>query len=78
MQSLNKQNKGIKNLLCAIDILGKYAWILPLKDKKGISIVNAFEKIISKSGEAESEARCKPNKRWIDQGREFYKKGFKK
>ena len=56
MQSLSKQNKRIKNLLCAIDFLGKYAWILPLKDKKGISIVNAFLKIISKRGEAESEA----------------------
>ena len=78
MQPLSKHNKGIKHLLCAIDFLGKYACILPLKDKKGISIVNAFQKVISKSSEAESEARCKPNKRWVDQGREFYRKGFKK
>ena len=48
MQSLSKYNKGIKYLLCAIDLFSKYAWVVPLKDKRGISIVNAFEKIISK------------------------------
>ena len=54
MQSLSKYNKGIKYLLCAIDLFSKYAWVVPLKDKRGISIVNAFQKIIS-------EGR-KPNK----------------
>ena len=54
MQSLSKYNKGIKYLLCAIDLFSKYAWVVPLKDKKGVSIVNAFQKIIS-------EGR-KPNK----------------
>ena len=44
MQSLNKYNKGIKYLLCAIDLFSKYAWAVPIKDKKGISIVNAFKK----------------------------------
>ena len=48
MQSLSKYNKGIKYLLCAIDLFSKYAWVSPLKDKKGTSIVNAFPKIISK------------------------------
>ena len=48
MQSLSKYNKGIKYLLCAIDLFSKYAWVVPLKDKRGISIVNAFQKIISK------------------------------
>ena len=38
-----------------MDIFGKYAWVFPLKDKKGINIVNAFQKIFDKSG-------CKPNK----------------
>ena len=47
MQSLNKCNKGDKYLLCAIDLFSKYAWVVPLKDKRGISIVNAFQKIIS-------------------------------
>ena len=47
MQSLSKYNKGIKYLLCAIDLFSKYAWVIPIKDKKGTSIVNAFQKIIS-------------------------------
>ena len=70
MQSLSKYNKGIKYLLCAIDLFSKYAWVFPLKDKKGITIVNAFKKIISK--------RRKPNKISVDQGSEFYNKLFKR
>ena len=70
MQSLSKYNKGIKYLLCAIDLFSKYAWVVPIKDKKGTSIVNAFQKIIS-------EGR-KPNKIWVDQGGEFYNKLFKR
>ena len=54
--------------MCAIDLFSKYAWVIPIKDKKGISIVNAFKKIISKH---------KPNKIWADQGSEFYNKSFK-
>ena len=68
MQSLSKYNKGIKYLLCAIDLFSKYAWVIPLKDKKGTSIVNAFQKIISKGR--------KPNKIWVDQGTEFYNQSF--
>ena len=49
MQSLSRKNKGIKYLLCAIDLYSKYAFVIPLKDKKGISIVNAFDKIIKQS-----------------------------
>ena len=45
MQSLSKYNKGIKYLFCAIDLFGKYTWVVPLKDKRGITIVNAFQKI---------------------------------
>ena len=55
MQSLSKYNKGVKYLLCAIDLFSKYAWIVPIKDKKGISIVNAFKKKIISEGR-------KPNK----------------
>ena len=69
MQSLSKYNKGNKYLLCSIDLLSKYAWVIPIKDKKGTSIVNAFQKIIS-------EGR-KPNKIWVDQGSEFYNNSFK-
>ena len=43
---LSKQNKSIKYLLCAIDLFSKYAFVVPLKDKKGISITNAFNKIM--------------------------------
>ena len=46
MQSLSKYNKGIKYLLCAIDLFSKYAWAVPLKDKRGIPMVNAFQKAI--------------------------------
>ena len=69
MQSLSKCNKRIKYLLCAIDLFSKYMWVVPIKDKKGISIVNAFQKIIS-------EGR-KPNKLWADQGSGLYNNSFK-
>ena len=49
MQSLSRKNKGIKYLLCVIDLYSKYAFVIPLKDKKRISIVNAFDKIIKQS-----------------------------
>ena len=49
MQSLSRKNKGIKYLLCTIELFSKYAFVIPLKDKQGISIVNAFDKIIKKS-----------------------------
>ena len=67
MQSLSKE---IKYLLSAIDLFSKYAWLIPLKDKRGITIVNAFQKIISKG--------WKPNKIWVDQGGKFYNKLFKR
>ena len=44
MQSLSKYNKGNKYLLCAIDLFSKYTWVIPLKDKKGTSIANAFKR----------------------------------
>ena len=71
MQSLSRKNKGIKYLRCAIDLYSKYAFVIPLKDKKGISIVNAFNKIIKQSNR-------KPNKIWVDQGGEFYNNVFEK
>ena len=64
MQSLSKYNKGIKYLLCAVDLFSKYAWVIPLKHKKGTSIVNVFKKITSRGR--------KPNKISVDQGNEFY------
>ena len=65
VQLLSKFNKGFRFLLCVIDIFGKYAWVVPLKDKKGATIVNAFQKILKKSSR-------KPNKIWVDKGSEFY------
>ena len=70
MQLISKYNKGIKYLLCEIDLFSKYAWVVPLKDKRGISVINAFQKIISKER--------KPNKIWVHQDCEFYKNLFKK
>ena len=70
MQSLSKCNKGIRFLLCAVDFFSKYAWVVPLKDKRGATIVNAFQNIIS--------IGRKPNKIWVDQGGEFCNKLFKR
>ena len=71
MQLTSKFNKGFRFLLCVIDIFSKYAWVVPLKDKKGVSIVNAFQKILKESDR-------KPNKIWVDKGSEFYNNSFKK
>ena len=59
MQLITKFNEGIKFLLCVIDIFSKYAWVVPLKDKKGVTIVNAFQKILD-------DSKRKPNKIWVD------------
>ena len=71
MQLISKYNKGIRYLLCAIDLFSKYAWVIPSKDKKGVTIVNAFQKILDSS-------KRKPNKIWVDQGSEFYNSSFNK
>ena len=57
MQSLSKYNKGIKYLLCVIDLFSKCAWFVSIKDKNGSSAVNAFKKIILDG--------CKPNEIWL-------------
>ena len=72
MQSLSRKNKDIKYLLCAIDLYSTYyVFVISLKDKKGISIANAFDKITKQS-------KRNPNKIWVDQGSEFYNRVFKK
>ena len=71
MQLISKCNKEIRYLLCAIDLFSKYAFVLPLKDKKGTTIVNAFQSVLDNS-------KRKPNKIWVDQGSEFYNTYFKK
>ena len=70
MQLISKFNKGFRFLLCVIDIVSKYAWVFPLKDKKGITITNAFQKILE-------ESNRKPNKMWVDKESEFYNSSFK-
>ena len=71
MKIISKFNKGCRFLLCVIDIFSKYAWLVPLKDKKVITITNAFQKILDDSNR-------KPNKIWVDQGSKFYNSYFKK
>ena len=69
MQLISKYNKGIRYLLCAIDLFSKYVFVVPLKDKKRPTIINAFQSILDKS-------KRKPNKIWVDQGSEFYNNNF--
>ena len=64
VQLISKFNKGFKFLLCVIDIFSKYACAVPLGDKKGIGIVDAFQKMLK-------ESNRKPNKMWVDKGSEF-------
>ena len=65
MQLMSKFDTGIHFLLCPVDLFSKYAWVVSLKDKKGITIVNAFQKVLDKSD-------CKPNKIWVVKVSEFY------
>ena len=55
MELIRKFNKGLISLLCVIDIFSKYAWVIPLKDKKGNTITDTFQKILK-------ESNRKPNK----------------
>ena len=70
MSLISRFNKGIKYLLCVIDLSSRYAWVADLKDKKGESIVEGFKKILSSSDR-------KRNKIWVDHGSEFYNNKFK-
>ena len=71
MQLISKFNKGFRFLLCVIYIFSKYAWVAPLKDKKGVIITNAFQKILK-------ESNRKPKKIWVEKGSKFYNIYFKK
>ena len=65
MQLISKFNKRIRLLLCVIDTYNKYAWVIPLKDKKGVTIASAFQNVLN-------DSMRKPNKIWVDKGSEFY------
>ena len=70
MQLISKFNKVIRFLLSFLDIFSKYAWVIPLKDKKSTAIADAFQKILD-------ESNRKPNKIWTDEGRKFYNRSIK-
>ena len=70
MQLISKFNKEVKFLLCIVANYNKYTWVIYLKDKKGITITDAFQKILDKSN-------CKPNKIWIDKCHEFCNRSLK-
>ena len=70
MQLISKSNERICFLLCFIDISSKYTWVIRLKDKEGITITSAFQKLLA-------ESNRKPNKVWVDKGSEFYNRSMK-
>ena len=65
MQAFSKFNRGIKYLLAVIDVFSKYGWLIPLKDKTGKSVASALKTIFKER---------KPEKMWVDKGKEFYNK----
>ena len=67
MGSFSSKNKTVKHLLWVIDVFTKFAWVKPLKDKKGKTVLNAFVEMVP-------ESNRKPNKLCVDQGRELYNK----
>ena len=67
---MSKFNKRFRFLLCVIDIYSKFVWVVPLKDKKGITVTNDFQKVYNKSW-------SKWNKIWVDKSSEFYNKSMK-
>ena len=67
MQLISKFNKGIRS---KYNIYSKYAWVITLKGKKGITVTNDFQKILK-------ESNRKPNRTWVDKGREFYNRSMK-
>ena len=70
MQLISIFNKDIRFLLCVIDIFSKHAWVIRLKDKKFITIINAFQKFLD-------ESNHKPNKIWVDKASKFNNKSMK-
>ena len=69
MQAFSKDNNGIKYLLTVIDIFSKFVWIVPLKQKTGQEVANAFSRILKERN---------ASKMWVDRGREFYNKDVHK
>ena len=62
-----------------IETYSKYDWIAPLKDKKSVTVVNAFQKVLDESKRSKAKSKGgKPNNIWVDKGSEFYNSSFKK
>ena len=70
MQLIRKFSKGFRFLLCVIGIYSKCACVIPLRDKKGITITNVFQKNWN-------ELKLKSNKIWVDKSSEFYNRSIK-
>ena len=71
MPLISKFNKGFRFVLCVIDIFSKCVWVISLKDKKDVTITNAFQKILH-------GFKRKLNKIWVDKRSKFYNNSFKK
>ena len=67
---ISKCNKRVSFLLCVIDIFSKFAWVVPSKDRKGITITKADQGVLEESG-------LKPNKIWVEKDNIFYNKSIK-
>ena len=68
MQAFTKFNRGFNYLLAVIEVFSKYGWLIPLKDKTGKSVASALKIIFEER---------KPEKMWVDKGKEFYNKDVK-
>ena len=68
MQAFSKFNRDVKYLLAVIDVFSKYGWLIPLKNKTGKSVASALKTIFKER---------KPEKMWVDKGKEFYNKDAK-
>ena len=68
MQAFTKFNRGFKYLLAVIGVFSKYGWLIPLKDKTGKSVASALKIIFEER---------RPEKMWVDKGKEFYNKDVK-
>ena len=68
LQYWKEQNDGYRYILTVIDVLSKYSWAVPLKDKTAASVTKAFQLLFKEAT---------PQKLWTDQGSEFYNSTLK-
>ena len=70
MKETNKCNRAVRFFLCVTYAYGQYAWIVPLKDKKTITIDNSHQRVVD-------DSKHKANKIWVRQGSKFYNRSYK-